>query len=199
MMNFSRLIQTSIIFFFILDSLGNIPIFIASLRNYDEKRQRQIIWREMFIALGVMILFFFFGKSIWTFLNIDTSALNLAGGVILFLIGIKLTLANPNKKADKTPQKEPLIVPLAIPAVAGPGILAAISLYSAQISSQLEVFLALFLAWVASLPVVLSCSFLKKYLKDFGIVAIERLMGLIVILLGVDMFLKGIVQAIVNS
>src|ERR1700722_15078480 len=111
-MNAERLLQISIIFFFILDSLGNIPIFISELRNFDEKKQRRIIFREMFIALGIMLVFFFFGEAIWTLLGINSYSLNITGGVILFIIGIDLTFATPEKRKNIPKHKEPFIVPL---------------------------------------------------------------------------------------
>lgn len=195
-MTWLSLFQTTFIFFMILDPLANVPLFIASLKNFNSKRQQQIIIREMIIALAVMLLFFFFGQAVLHSLNIEAYTLNIAGGIILFLIAIRMVFSSPitDNHNHTAICREPLIVPLAVPAVAGPAILATISLYVVKTSSKLEVFIAIILAWVFSLPILLSSSFLRSLLKDNGLIAVERLMGFIIILLAVDMFLKGLLQ-----
>lgn len=175
-----------------MDSLGNIPLFISILKDFDPKTQRKIILREMIIALMLMILFLFFGKGFLSILNIKSSALQITGGIILFLISIKMVFSSPKQSIKKNP-KEPLIVPLAVPLVAGPGILAFITLYGGD--STLTAFIALVLAWGLSLPCLLLASFFKSLFGDNGLVAIERLFGYIIVLISAQMAINGLLMA----
>ena len=177
--------------FLLMDSPGNIPFFLSFLKEVPAKRQKWIILRELIIALFVIILFNFLGEALLTFLQIKTSTVQVAGGIILFILSLRMIFpAVKELGIEKTPFSEPFIVPLAIPLVAGPAVLAAVILYSNQTPLK-TMTLAIFLAWGFSLLVLLSSPFLKKLLGDKGIIALERLMGLILILIAVQMFLSG--------
>lgn len=196
-MNLSSLLHTTLIFLFVLDPIGNIPLFVSVLRPFDPAHQRKIILREMVIALFVMLLFLFFGHAFFHLLHIDTPSLQIAGGVILFLIAIKMIIALPEKQkkkvSTKEPFKEPLIVPLAIPAVAGPAILATISLYGGGVdASKVETILAILISWGISLPILLLSSLLRKTLGDNALIAIERLFGYLLVLISVQMAFAGL-------
>lgn len=178
--------------FLLMNSFGNAPIFLAVLKEIPVKRQRFIILRELLIALAIMITFHFIGDGLLAILHVEPSTVLIAGGIILFLIALKMIfpISSEQKESDR-PKEEPFIVPLAIPLVAGPGTLAAIILYSNQ-QSDLIVITAIVLAWVASTIVLYSAPFLKKMLGARGMLACERLMGLVVTLIAIEMFLKGI-------
>lgn len=185
--------------FLLIDSFGNIPLFLSLLKKYEPERQRSIILREMLIALFVIILFMFLGDAIMRFLEISESAIQIAGGVILFLICLKMIFPAPNEPREKVPHaQEPLIVPLAVPLVAGPAVLAAVIIYSHEELDPFFMIGAICIAWAASLIVLLCSSFLKTILGWRGITAIERLMGLILILISVQMFLSGIRNFIIS-
>ncbi len=180
--------------FLLMDSLGNIPLFIAILKDLPPKRQRQIILRELLIALGVIIIFYFIGNFILDLIHVKQHTVLLAGGIILFLIAIRMVFPEffylkPKKTSSP---KEPFIVPLAIPLVAGPAVLASIMLYSKEGESPFVVLCALFLAWLATSLILLASSLLQKFLGDKGLMACERLMGLLLTLISVQMFLQGI-------
>jgi len=178
--------------FLLMDSIGNIPLYISFLKGVDPKRQRYVIMREMLIALFIIILFNFVGTGLMHFLNIRQSTIQIAGGIILFLLCLKMIFPPPHDAHDTVPHDtEPLIVPLAIPLIAGPAVLAAVIIYSEQLS-DLVMIGAIFIAWVASLLILLASSFLKNFLGWRGIMAMERLMGLIMILISVQMFLSGL-------
>lgn len=192
-MDISRILHTAVVFWIILDSLGNVPLFVTALKHFEPKKQRRIILREMLIALGVMILFLFFGEAFFKMLNIQKSSLQIAGGVILFLISIQMVFASHKKEEKRLLPKDPLIVPLAIPATTGPGVLTMISLYAGGLeTSKLEVFIAIFLAWLFSLPVVLLSTLLKRLLGDNGLIALERLFGYIIVLIAMNVMLSGL-------
>lgn len=179
--------------FLLMDPIGNIPLYISFLKEIDEKRQRWIIFRELIIALFIIILFNFLGAALMEFLNVTEDTIQIAGGIILFLICLKMIFPPPHDPTEELPHEgEPLIVPLAVPLIAGPSVLAAVMIYSRQEHDTWIMIGAILLAWAASLLILLASSALKKFLGWRGIIAIERLMGLILILISVQMFLTGL-------
>ena len=179
--------------FLLMDSIGNIPFYISFLKKVPQKRQRIVICRELLIALSIMIFFSFLGNGLMNFLHIHHDALQIAGGIILFLLCIKMIFPVPHDANKELPHdEEPFIVPLAVPLVAGPAVLAAIMIYAKEAASSFVIVGAILIAWIASLIILLSSSFLKSILGWRGITALERLMGLILILIAVEMFMNGI-------
>lgn len=192
--SFVQLLSTAFALFLLMDPIGNVPIFISVLKDIDPKRQQYIIFRELVIALIIIIAFDFLGDLLLEFLNVERATLLIAGGIILFIIALKMIF--PGKRdpdVDISPDREPFIVPLAIPLVAGPAVLAAVMLYSHEQYSEWITVGAIVLAWIASTIILLSAGYLKKLLGWRGLVACERLMGLLLILISVQMFLSGIV------
>jgi multiple antibiotic resistance protein len=186
-----KLWTLSFTLFLLMDSLGNIPLYLSFLKKIPPARQRFIIFREMVIALGVISLFMFLGDAIMDFLKISHGTLEVSGGIILFLISLKMIFPSNTDSQEKTPANmEPLIVPLAIPLIAGPAVLASIIIYS-QTTTYPILLAAVGLAWLASLLILLASSFLRDLLGSRGLSAMEKLMGLILILIAVQMFLSG--------
>ncbi len=195
-----QLLSIAFALFLLMDPIGNVPIFIAVLKGTDPARQQKIILREMFIALGIIIAFNFLGEFLLDFLHIDQSTLLISGGVILFIIALKLVFPE-QAPAPESPMvsKEPFVVPLAVPLVAGPAVLAAVMLYSYQQNNPWISVGAICLAWIFSTLILLSSTYLKKLLGDRGLIACERLMGLILILISTQMFLSGIKLFLQNT
>jgi multiple antibiotic resistance protein len=188
----NSLFHMAFLFWVILDSPGNIPLFVSLLKPFDAKRQRVIILRELLISLLIMLLAFFFGAGFFKILGISTYSLMIAGGIILFLLAMRMIFPKPEEAKKELP-KEPLIVPLAIPAVAGPGIIATIALYSAKMGGdKLMVFFAILISWAASVPVLFFSSYFKQWMGENGLIAIERLLGYLVVLISADMALRGL-------
>jgi len=178
--------------FLLMDSVGNIPLYISFLKKINPQRQRVIIIRELVIALFIIILFNFIGDAVMQFLHIQNNTIQIAGGIILFILALKMIFPPHGDPHETLPQDaEPFVVPLAVPLIAGPAVLAAVMIYAKQESSLLMVG-AILIAWGASLLILLSSSFLQKILGWRGITALERLMGLILTLLAVQMFLSGL-------
>ncbi len=179
--------------FLLMDSIGNIPLYLSLLKNLNPRRQRIVILREMAIALLIIILFMYLGDGLMHFLDISDSTIQIAGGLILFIICLKMIFPSDEYPNENLPeQREPFIVPLAVPFVAGPAVLAAVMIYSRQEINSLVIVGAILIAWAASLVVLLAASFLKSVLGWRGLIAMERLMGLILILISVEMFLTGV-------
>jgi MarC family membrane protein len=188
------IISSLILLFFITDPLGNIPFFISELKKVTPERRRQVIYRECAIATLILLFFMFTGKSFLAMMKLSDHSLQIAGGVILFLIAIQMIF--PSHKAlmgaDHHPE-EPFIVPLAIPLIAGPSAMATVLLLSSQHPEQrFELIIAILLSMLITMSVFLSSSRLQKYLGIKVITAMERLMGLILTTLAIEMLLQGI-------
>jgi len=179
-----------------MDPVGNVPLYVSLLKDLDAKRQRLVIVRELVIALVVIILFNFLGGYLLKLLHITNSTLMIAGGIILFIIAIRMIFPRGKEGYTESPEQgEPFIVPLAIPLVAGPSVLAAVMIYSGQ-ESHLMMVSAIFIAWAASFVILILSPFLKKILGTRAITACERLMGLILTLIAVQMFMEGLTLVI---
>jgi multiple antibiotic resistance protein len=177
-----------------MDPLGNIPIYIAILQKIETHRRIKIIFREKLIALLIILLFAYFGDDFLKALNISHETIFLAGGIVLFVMSLKLLFPENGSLLDSLSiEGEPLIFPLAIPLVAGPSVLAAVMIYSHQLESLTSLFGAIGIAWIASTFILLGSTMLQKYLGIRGLKALERLMGLILMLIAINMFLKGVI------
>ena len=178
--------------FLLMDSIGNIPFYISFLKKVPPHRQYWVIFREMLIALFIIILFSYLGDQLMIFLGIGHNAIQIAGGIILFLICLKMIFPDPHNAIDDLPHdNEPFIVPLAVPLVAGPAVLAAVMIYTRQENDDWVMLGAIIIAWIASLLVLLLSPLFQRVLGWRGILATERLMGLVLALIAVQMFLNG--------
>lgn len=180
----------------VMDPLGNIPIFLTILKNFDFKMQQRIIIRESIIAFLVLVTFLFCGKYIMRGLELTTAALSIAGALILFLIAVRMIFPSQQSAAQNEMNTvEPYIVPLAIPLTAGPSAIAIVMLFVARAPEQLSLFfLAITIASTIFLVTMLLSRYLMRLLGDRVLIAIERLMGMILTAIAVQMFLSGVVM-----
>ena len=176
--------------FLLMDSLGNIPIYLSLLKKVPPKRQHAVIFREMLIALFTIILFNFLGEGLLKFLHISHDTIQIAGGIILFILALKMIFSK-EKDVSINEEEEPIVVPLAIPLIAGPAVLAAVMVFSHQVANLIMIS-AIFLAWFFTLIVLLLAPSIQRVLGKKGVLATEKLMGLILTLLSVEMFLDGL-------
>jgi len=190
---------TSIAFslFAVLNALGNIPIFVAMLGRFDIKHQRRIIIRELLIALLILLLFNFFGDNILKFLGISQPIIGMAGGTLLFIIALGMIFPKPEHA--NASRREPFIVPLALPIVAGPGAIATVMVYSEQIQNDLLMTGAIFAAWIPTFLLLFSSSNIKYLLGEKGLTACERLGGMLICLIAVKMFASGAFDFVISS
>ncbi len=179
--------------FLIMDPLGNMPVFISILKHLPAKRRRIILIRELLLALGIMLLFLFGGEVVLNFLGLRQESVSIAGGIILFLIAIKMIFPRPGGVTGLAVGEEPFLVPMAIPLMAGPSILAALILLSNQAPDQIGMLtIALVGAWAVNAVILMFSEVLMKVMGERGLVAMERLMGMILVMIAVQMFLDGI-------
>ncbi|CEM62865.1 NAAT family transporter [Treponema phagedenis] len=184
--------STAVILIFVIDPIGNIPVLLSVLRSTPRERHSKIILREMLVGLILMILFLFFGRAFLMLFHLETDAIRIAGGVIFFVIGIRMIFPDHNAPLYAI-DGEPFIVPIAIPLTAGPSVLATLVVMTESGSiSRLMLFISLVVAWFISCAILLSAPYLYKLLKERGISALERLMGMLLLMLSVQMFIEGI-------
>jgi multiple antibiotic resistance protein len=189
-MNITEIISTTTIFFLIMDPLGNIPIFMSVMKDVDPARKLKITFRELIIAYFVLLIYLFFGRYLLDILNLTNEAISISGGIILFLIAIRMIFPRPEGMFGNTIEGEPLIVPLAIPAVAGPSIMAVLMLMSTT-TPVLTLFFCLSIAWLITSLILLAATPLNKFLGERGLTAVERLMGMLLVMMAVQMMLNA--------
>lgn len=181
--------------FLVMDPLGNVPLFLSSLRHVDPARHRRIIARELLIALALMILFLFVGRFLLAALHVSPAALTTAGGVILLLIALRMIFPSEEKTLREDVQGEPFIVPLAVPYTAGPSVLATELLLMSREPERWPTWLAaVALAWLGAAIILYLASDLRRVLGDRGLTAMERLMGMLLVIVSVEMLMTGIAQ-----
>jgi len=187
-------LSAGILLFLIMDPLGNIPLFLALLKDVPPKRRRYVMVRELLIALAVLVAFLLGGQYILKLLQLRPESVSIAGGIVLFLIGIRMVFPPAEGGIfGATGEGEPFIVPMAIPGIAGPSAMAALLLLTnSQPGRTAEWGLALFAAWLGVALILLSSTFLFRWLGESVLTALERLMGMLLIALSVQMFLSGL-------
>ena len=179
----------------IMDPIGNVPVFLSILKNIPLERRKKIIIRELIIALAILLFFMFVGRFLLQILQIEQSSLGIAGGIILFIIAIRMIFPGTKPMFTHNEESEPLIVPLAIPMLAGPSAIAAVILFMAQEPSRwIEWIFVVFVASLISGIILLSSEALGSKLGNRALTAIERLMGIFLIMVSVDFILDGIKQ-----
>lgn len=188
------IISAATLLFLVLDPLGNIPIFLSVLEDVPPERRTRVLLRELVLALLVLLLFLFFGQYLLGFLQLSEHAIRIAGGIILFLIALKMVFpVRRSAHATEELQGEPLLVPLAVPMVAGPSAMAVVMLLATKSPDRMtEWVLALLAAWLLTSVILLSATGLKRFLGRRGLIAMERLMGMLLIALAVQMLLEGV-------
>lgn len=187
------LFSTTIMIFLIMNPLGNLPIFLSTLKPIDPKRHTIIILRETFIAFIILTIFMFFGEYFLRGVQISDQALGIAGGIILFLIALRMVFPEHRHEKSHHASGEPFMVPLAIPMTAGPGAMTTVMLLATQHTDhKFMVFSALTIAAVTFGCIVLSSRYLSKILGEKGLIALERLSGMMLTAVAVQMFLTGL-------
>ncbi|HET6680289.1 MAG TPA: MarC family protein [Gemmatimonadaceae bacterium] len=187
------LLSAAVLLFLVMDPLGNVPLFLSALRRVDPERHRRIIVRELLIALALMLVFLFAGRHLLAVLRVSPAALTAAGGVILLLIALRMIFPTSEHTLREEVQGEPFVVPLAIPYTAGPSVLATELLLMSREPARWPVWVvAVGIAWLASAVILYLASDLRKLLGDRGLTALERLMGMVLVIVAVEMLMQGI-------
>ena len=179
--------------FLIMDPLGNIPLFLAALKPVRPERRRLVLVREIAIAYLVLVAAVLVGQHVLRFLGLEQETVSIGGGIVLFLIAVRMIVPGEGSMAGDTPEGEPFIVPLAVPFVAGPSAVAAVLLLERSAPGQtLALLTAVTIAWALSGAILLSSPFFYRLLRERGLIAVERLMGMLLVMIAVQMFMNGV-------
>ncbi|HJH04025.1 MAG TPA: MarC family protein [Victivallis vadensis] len=181
----------------LMDPFGNLPVFITLLQHHSGREYSRIIWRESLFALAVMAGALLLGRNIMELLHVSSGSLGVAGGLILLIIGVKMVFSTFREEEAK-PEQEPFIVPLAVPLICGPGLIAMlVTLRGGGGGMALREFaLALFVAWLAQLAILQAGRPLARLLGAKALNALESLMGLLLAGIAVGMILENIGKAV---
>jgi len=193
------IVSTAILLLFILDPFGNVPLLLSILKTVDKKKHKTIIVREMLVGLFILLLFLFFGEQFLNIFGLETQAITIAGGIIFFVIAVKMIFPDPNGHSlfTNNSDEDPLVVPIAIPMISGPASIATLMLLAKSHPGQLgSIVVSVLLAWLVTSVILLSSPRLYKLLKRRGLTAMERLMGMLLLMMAVEMFIRGIRELI---
>lgn len=186
-------ISAAVLLFFVMEPIGNIPLFVAVLKDVPEAARPRIVFREHLIALVVLVFFLFAGRLLLELFHIEGPALSLAGGIILFLIALKMIFPRNEGLFGADPEGEPFIVPLATPFLAGPSTITTVMLLMTREPARWPEWLgALSLAWLASLLILMPGTAISRALGHRTLAALQRLMGMLLTALATQMFLSGL-------
>ena len=186
-------VSAVVILVLVMDPIGNIPLFISLLARVEPQRRLRVIARECAIALVVLVAFVLFGRALLGVLGISDSSLTIAGGVILFLVALRMVFRHPEGLFGDAGGGEPFIVPLAVPALAGPAAIATVMLQVSRAPERmLDWIAAVALGMLVTLSVLVAAERISRWLGERALMALERLMGLVLSAIAVEMLLRGI-------
>lgn len=177
--------------FFLFNSFGNIPLFLGVLKKYPPQKQRLIIFRECLISLAILIMFSFFGDWILASIGINHGIMKFTGGFILVVIAAQMLFPRGVEQESSDVEQEPFIIPLAFPAFAGPGSIANVMILAGTIDETPKLLSVILVAWALSTIVLLCSSQIKRLVGNQGMMAFQKLGGLIVALIAVSMITGG--------
>jgi MarC family membrane protein len=187
------LASAAVLLFLVMDPLGNILLFVAALQGVAPERRVRVVVHELVIAYLILVAFLFVGQPLLGLLQITGPALTIAGALVLFLIALRMVFPTAERNLSENVGGEPFIVPLAIPYVAGPSAMATVLLLVSREPSRWPAWLgALTVAWIVSAVILMLGGRLSRLLGQKGLVALERLMGLVLVAVAVQMFLDGL-------
>jgi MarC family membrane protein len=186
-------LSAALLLFLVMDPLGNVPLFLSLLKQVAPERRRRVLARELLIALGVLFAFLFGGQYLLDALDLRSESISITGGIILFLIGLKMIFPTPEGIFGEADAGEPYIVPMAIPLIAGPSTMATLLLLGREDPARTTDWsIALLIAWLASAVILFGSTALYRLLGPRVLSALERLMGMLIIALAVQMTLDGV-------
>ena len=190
-----KLVSAILTLFLVMDPIGNVPLFMSYLKDVKDERRARVVARESLFALLILLFFLFFGPTLMSVLNIAQESLYISGGVLLFLISVSMIFPGSvhlGVHSDDQAEGEPFIVPLAVPLVAGPSTMATIMIFASQPEPISLWVVALVVAWGLATGILMLAPGFSRRLGSRGLRACERLMGMVLTVLAVQMFLNGV-------
>lgn len=189
----TEFLSAIVLLLLVTDPFGNVPLVPSLVGGCKPERRKWVIVRECVIAYGILLAFMFGGRTFLQVMHLSEASLSIAGGVILFLIALRMVFGNPEGLWGDAAQGEPFIVPLAVPFIAGPSALATVMLMATREPERIGM-------WAAAITVVMiivtlilvSAEWIRGVLGEKAVIAVERLMGLILTAIAIEMLLQGI-------
>jgi MarC family membrane protein len=189
----TELFSATILLILVTDPFGNVPLAVAALRGVPRERRLAIVLRECAIAYFLLLAFLFGGQSFLALMQLSQASLAIAGGVILFLIALRMVFPPAEGLFGDVITSEPFIVPLAVPAIAGPSALATVMLLASRSPDRVfELVGAVTIAMAVTVIVLGLSDRVQRLIGDRGVLALEKLMGLVLTAIAVEMLLGGI-------
>lgn len=186
-----EVLSAAVLLFLIMDPLGNIPVFLGLLRPLAPRRRLYVLARELLIALAILFVVLFAGQWVLAGLHLRQESISIAGGIVLFLIALRMIFPQHGSYSD-APEGEPLVVPLAVPLIAGPSAMAALLLLErASPGGVFDLWVAMTVAWALTAAILIAAPFFYRILGERGLTAMERLMGMVLVMISVQMLLNG--------
>lgn len=179
----------------VMDPLGNVPLFLSVLRAVPAERRRTVLVREILLAYLVLLVMLAAGQYVADYLQLRQETIAIAGGIVLFLIALRMVFPSEGGLIGEPIEGEPFLVPLAIPLLVGPSTLATVLLLeqSGALTTGL-LFVAVTIAWAVSGVILLGSTVLYRVLRERGLIAMERLMGMLLVMVAVQMFMDGVAE-----
>ena len=192
-MPIADIFSAAVLLLLVIDPFGNVPIVVSALANVPPARRSRVVLRECIAAYVILLAFMFGGQTFLRWLQLSEVSLAIAGGIILFLIALRMVFRHPDGLFGDVQGAEPFIVPLAVPAIAGPSALATVMLMASRDPAHMTTWvIALSVGMAVTTLVLLAAQRLQAVLGERAIVAFERLMGLVLTALAVEMLLNGV-------
>lgn len=186
-----QLITATFTLILVMDPLGNVPLFVSLVKSIPEERRNKVLIREFLIALLIMGVFLLAGDAFLGVFGLSSESLSIAGGIVLFIIALRMIFPVRGGIMGKLPDGEPFIVPMAIPCIAGPSTLATLLLFGSEPGQLPTLSLAAMVAWTFTSVILFFCTQLHRVLGERALIAMERLMGMLLVALSVQMLLDG--------
>lgn len=185
-------LQLALIIFIVTNPIGNCPAIIALIKDHSIRDQQKILLRESIFAMILAIFFLVLGETFLQGLQIKNYALSISGGVLLFIVAVKMIFsARSDDETTEKPKQDPYIVPIATPLLSGAGLLTMIMLYSKEEQNDWKVFFAILIAWIGTTAVLVAAPYLQVFLGKRGLSALEQLMGMLLAMMATGMMVKG--------
>lgn len=184
------MLALALTYFLVANPIGNTPTIMAFLKNYDFDRQRKIVTREGFFSLIIALIALFCGDVLLSVLHISDYALAISGGFILFTVALQMIFHKPELASEQSAKQEPFLVPIATPLVTGPGLMSTIMI-TGRTESTLLITCAIFIAFTGVISIMVAGPYLQRIIGKQGMAALERVMGMVLCLISMNMILKG--------
>jgi multiple antibiotic resistance protein len=184
-------LSIALAFFLITNPIGNTPAILALVKDYDPARQRKILLRESLLCALLALFFLFMGDSFLSLIQVKSYTVNFCGGVILVLVALGMIFPKQAESEAAASQREPFLVPIATPILAGGGLFTTIMLYAKEEGDLFKVFTAIVISSVAVTLVLLIAPTLQRLLGKRGMIALEQLMGMVLLMLSTELLVKG--------